>query len=121
MGRVVPSNIGNFCNDLLTSILAEQDPPIPPIQLQSDGNFFVTEPVQLHDPSLEAISHQLLSAELPNFLSSKMNTCTALESSYKGCIMHLSEKYQATTDSTLVYLIFDGFGQLVSALRAQHG
>ena len=46
----------------------------------------------IHDPSLEAISHRLLIAELPSFLSLK-NTCTALKYSYKGCITPFSEKY----------------------------
>ena len=39
---------------------------------------FVTEPVHLHNPVLGAISHRLLSAELPNFLNLK-NTRTALK------------------------------------------
>ena len=72
----------------------------------------------LHDPSLEAISHRLLSAELPNFLSLK-NTCTALKYSYKGCITRLFGKYQPKTDSTLVCPIFDGFRSVGSALIAQ--
>ena len=72
----------------------------------------------LHDPSLEAISRRLLIVELPNFLSLK-NTCTALKYSYKGCIAPFSEKYQPTTDSTLVCPIFDGFRSVGSALIDQ--
>ena len=74
--------------------------------------------IVLHNPSLEAISHRLLIAELPNFLSLK-NTCTALEYSYKGCIRCFSEKYHLKTDSTLVCPIFAGFRSVGSMLIAQ--